>query len=42
MDLLEIEQTVKDYCKGLKVDDKTIRVKEIYPQVFSIEKKNTL
>ena len=42
LDLFEIEQTVKNYCNGLKVDDKTIGVKEIYPQVFSIEKKNIL
>ena len=36
----EIKQTVKDYSSGLEVDYKMINIKEIYPQVFKIEKIN--
>ena len=42
LDLKEIEETVKDYSSGLKIDERTLNIKEIYPQVFKIESKNNL
>jgi surface carbohydrate biosynthesis protein len=42
LDLKEIEETVKDYSSGLKIDERTININEIYPQVFKIESKNNL
>ena len=38
LDLNEIKKTVKDYSSGLEINKKTINIKEIYPQVFKIEK----
>jgi hypothetical protein len=38
LDLNEITKTVKDYSSGLEINEKTINIKEIYPQVFKIEK----
>ena len=36
----EIKQTVLEYSNDLKIDEKGLEIKEIYPQIFKIEGKH--
>jgi len=35
----EIKETVSEYSYGLKIDKESLKIKEIYPQIFKIEGK---